>query len=41
VPADRNWVRDLAVSAIVRSKLEEMDPEVPEPKWDPAAIVIV
>jgi PPK2 family polyphosphate:nucleotide phosphotransferase len=40
VPADRNWVRNLAVSAIVRSTLEEMDPQVPEPKWDPAVIVI-
>jgi PPK2 family polyphosphate:nucleotide phosphotransferase len=40
VPADRNWVRNLAVSAIVRSTLEEMDPQVPEPKWDPSVIVI-
>ncbi|HXT22344.1 MAG TPA: polyphosphate kinase 2 family protein [Thermoanaerobaculia bacterium] len=40
VPANRNWVRNLAVSAIVRSKLEEMDPQVPEPKWDPSVIVI-
>ena len=41
VPADRNWVRNVAVSAIVRTKLEEMDPQVPEPKWDPSVIVIV
>jgi PPK2 family polyphosphate:nucleotide phosphotransferase len=40
VPGDRNWVRDLAVSAIVRAKLEEMDPQLPEPKWDPSVIVI-
>ncbi len=40
VPGDRNWVRNLAVSAIVRAKLEEMDPQLPEPKWDPSVIVI-
>jgi PPK2 family polyphosphate:nucleotide phosphotransferase len=40
VPADRNWVRNLAVSAIVRARLEEMDPQAPEPKWDPSVVVI-
>jgi PPK2 family polyphosphate:nucleotide phosphotransferase len=40
VPGDRNWVRNLAVSAIVRSKLEEMDPRFPQPDWDPASIVV-
>jgi PPK2 family polyphosphate:nucleotide phosphotransferase len=40
VPGDRNWVRNLAVSAIVRRKLEEMDPRIPQPAWDPEAIVI-
>ena len=40
VPADRNWVRDVAVSAIVCTKLEEMDPQLPEPKWDPSVVVV-
>jgi PPK2 family polyphosphate:nucleotide phosphotransferase len=40
VPADRNWVRNVAVSAIVRAKLESMDPQYPKPKWDPAKVVI-
>jgi PPK2 family polyphosphate:nucleotide phosphotransferase len=40
VPGDRNWVRNLAVSTIVLGKLEEMDPQYPQPKWDPAEIVI-
>lgn len=42
IPADRNWVRNAAISRIVRQTLEEMDPQFPEPKgWDPAAIKIV
>ncbi|HEV8632222.1 MAG TPA: polyphosphate kinase 2 family protein [Thermoanaerobaculia bacterium] len=40
VPANRNWVRNLAVSSIVRAKLEAMDPQFPQPKFDPATIVI-
>jgi PPK2 family polyphosphate:nucleotide phosphotransferase len=40
VPADRNWVRNVAVSAIVRAKLESMDPRYPKPKWDPKTVVI-
>jgi PPK2 family polyphosphate:nucleotide phosphotransferase len=40
IPGDRNWVRNFAVSAIVRAKLEEMDPQYPQPKWDPATIVV-
>jgi PPK2 family polyphosphate:nucleotide phosphotransferase len=40
VPADRNWVRTLTVSAIVRAKLEEMDPRIPEPEWDPSVVMI-
>jgi PPK2 family polyphosphate:nucleotide phosphotransferase len=41
VPADRNWVRNLVVSAIVRARLEEMDPQYPTPKWDPSVVVVV
>ena len=37
VPADRKWVRDAAIAAIVRATLEEMDPRYPEVAWDPAA----
>jgi PPK2 family polyphosphate:nucleotide phosphotransferase len=40
VPADRNWVRNLAVSEIVRAKLEAMDPKIPEPTWDPSLVVV-
>ena len=40
VPGDRNWVRNLAISAIVRRKLEEMDPQLPRPEWDPSVVVI-
>ena len=37
IPADRNWVRNAAISRIVRGTLEEMNPQYPEPKgWDPA-----
>ncbi len=42
IPADRNWVRNGAIAQIVREKLEEMNPQFPEPKgWDPAAIKII
>ena len=42
IPADRNWVRNGAIARIIREKLEEMDPQFPEPKgWNPATIKIV
>ncbi len=42
IPADRNWVRNGIVARIVREKLEEMNPQYPEPKgWDPKLIKIV
>ena len=42
IPADRNWVRNAAISRIVRETLEEMNPQYPEPKgWDPASIEVV
>ena len=40
VPADRKWVRNLAVAEILVAALEELDPKYPEVKWDPTAIVI-
>ena len=42
IPADRNWVRNAAISRIVREALEELNPQYPEPKdWDPAKITVV
>ncbi len=42
IPADRNWVRNAIVARIVRDKMEEMNPQYPEPKgWDPKTIEIV
>jgi PPK2 family polyphosphate:nucleotide phosphotransferase len=38
VPADRNWLRNLAVSKILVETLEKMDPKYPEPQVDAAAI---
>jgi PPK2 family polyphosphate:nucleotide phosphotransferase len=40
VPADRKWVRNAAIAAIVRRTLEAMAPRYPEPDWDPAAFRI-
>jgi PPK2 family polyphosphate:nucleotide phosphotransferase len=35
IPADRKWARNVAIAAIVRATLEEMDPRYPDPGWDP------
>jgi PPK2 family polyphosphate:nucleotide phosphotransferase len=40
IPGDRNWVRNLAVARLVRTRLEAMDPQLPVPDWDPASIVV-
>lgn len=41
IPADRNWVRNAAISRIVRETLEEMNPQYPEPKgWDPKSVTV-
>lgn len=40
IPSDRNWVRNAAISRIVRATLEEMDPRYPKPAWDPKSITI-
>jgi PPK2 family polyphosphate:nucleotide phosphotransferase len=41
IPADRNWVRNAAIAAVVRETLEEMNPQYPAAKgWDPAAVKI-
>jgi PPK2 family polyphosphate:nucleotide phosphotransferase len=41
IPADRNWIRNLAVSTIVRETLEGMDPKYPKPDWDPKSFKVV
>jgi PPK2 family polyphosphate:nucleotide phosphotransferase len=35
IPADRKWARNAAIARIVRTTLEAMDPQYPEPDWDP------
>src|SRR5262245_20138551 len=35
IPADRKWARNAAIAAIVRETLEAMDPQYPQPDWDP------
>ena len=32
VPADRNWVKGLAVAELVAGTLERLDPQLPEPE---------
>jgi hypothetical protein len=32
VPADRNWVKALAVATLLVDALEQMDPQLPEPE---------
>jgi PPK2 family polyphosphate:nucleotide phosphotransferase len=36
IPSDRKWARNAAVAAIVRTALEDMDPQYPKPKWSPS-----
>lgn len=40
IPSDHKWARNAAIAAIVRAKLEEMDPQYPKPDWDPKEYVI-
>lgn len=35
VPAETKWFRNLAVARILLDTLREMDPQYPEPSWDP------
>jgi PPK2 family polyphosphate:nucleotide phosphotransferase len=41
VPADHNWVRNLAIAELLVDTLERLDPKLPEPDpgFDPAGIV--
>lgn len=36
VPAEKHWWRDLVVSELLRRELEDMNPQYPAPKFDPA-----
>ena len=36
IPADRNWARNSAVARIVRTTLEDLDPQYPKPDWSPS-----
>lgn len=40
VPADRNWVRNLAVAKILLATLADMDPKLPEPEAGLDGIII-
>ncbi|MBZ0112644.1 MAG: polyphosphate kinase 2 family protein [Thermoanaerobaculia bacterium] len=41
IPANRNWVRNLAVARVLRETLEEMDPQYPTlENFDPSSYVI-
>ncbi len=35
IPADRKWARNVAIAAIVRATLADMDPAYPKPAWKP------
>ena len=36
IPGEERWFRDLVVSQLLLETLEEMDPQFPEPSFDPA-----
>jgi polyphosphate kinase 2 (PPK2 family) len=38
VPADRKWVRNVAVAELLVTTLEAMDPELPNPTFEPITI---
>lgn len=40
VPADRKWVRNAAIAAIVRATLEDMNPRYPKVDWDPSQYTV-
>ncbi len=40
IPADRKWFRNLIVAEIVTAALREMDPQYPEPHFDPKEMTI-
>jgi PPK2 family polyphosphate:nucleotide phosphotransferase len=40
IPSDRKWLRNLVDSELLRSTLEEMDPQFPEPESDFAGVTV-
>jgi polyphosphate kinase 2 (PPK2 family) len=40
VPAERRWFRNLLIAQTIVDTLERMDPQMPEPTFDPKSIVI-
>ena len=40
VPADRNWVRNLAVAKILLEALEDLEPRLPEPEEGIEGLVV-
>ncbi len=40
IPSDRKWARNALIAGIVRATLEDMDPQYPEPTWDPGDYTI-
>ena len=36
VPADKKWRRNAIIAAVVRAKLEELNPQYPRPDWKPS-----
>ena len=36
IPADKKWRRNAIIAAVVRAKLEEMDPQYPKVDWRPS-----
>ncbi len=40
IPANRKWFRNMIVAELVAGTLREMDPQFPEPDFDPAEIVV-
>lgn len=40
VPADRKWVRNAVVARVVKTTLDEMDPQYPKPDWKPGDFTI-
>lgn len=41
IPADRKWARNAAISDIVRTTLETMNPQYPKPDWKPSDFKVV
>jgi PPK2 family polyphosphate:nucleotide phosphotransferase len=40
IPAEHKWARNAAIAAIVRDTLETMNPQYPEPDWDPKSFAV-